>query len=80
MCFYRCTKNLKSEVHSDYINNCNANLSLLTDMKHDYMHRLKLAIIRPIPNIMNVMHSSTQSTSHIFCDSKYRVYFFAQIL
>jgi hypothetical protein len=80
MCFYRSTKNLKSDVHIDYINNCNTNLSLLTDMEHDYMHRLKLAIIRSIPNILNIIFSSTHSTSYIFCDSKYRVYFFAQIL
>ena len=75
MCFYRRTKNLISTVHSDYINNCNANLSLLTDMKHDYTHWLKLAIIRLIPNIPNITHLSTQSTSYIFCVSKYRVFF-----
>jgi hypothetical protein len=66
MCFYRHKKNLKSNVHSDYINNCNASLSLLTHMKHDYMHRLKLAIIKSIPNTLNVMHLSNRSTSYIF--------------
>jgi len=66
MCFYRHTKNLKSSVHSDYVNNCSANLSLLTDMKYDYINRLKLAIIWSLPNILNIMNLSTQSTSYFF--------------
>jgi hypothetical protein len=60
--FYRRTKNLKSIAHSDYVNNCNANLSLLTDMKHDYINRLKLTIIWATPNTLNIVHLSTQPT------------------
>jgi hypothetical protein len=75
---------IKSIFHSYYINKYNIKLHLLTEINYDYMFRLKLAIIKSIPDT-NSKYAEYNAFKYPldlvpFFESKYRIYIFAQIL